>query len=414
MRWRSLLVFGLGIGLGIGLAGEARAQLELSAVRVASGLAGPIHAAAPAGDPRLFIVERAGRIRVLSGGVVLPGPGAFLDITDRVATDGEGGLLSVAFPPDYAESGVFYVYYTTSRSNGIRSVVSRFTVSGVPATSNDADEASEDVLFELDQPEQNHNGGTIAIREGWLYLGLGDGGGSGDPDDLAQSDASLHGKMLRFALAGDPGPWTPEVWAKGLRNPFRFSFDRTNGDLYIGDVGQNQREEINAERADDPGGRNYGWDVEEGSLCFDPDPDKGEPPCGDPSLTRPIFEYAHQGQQCSGSVTGGAVYRGNASPALRGRYFFADYCRDLIWSLHWNRESGEAEDVLEHTGEILADVGSIARVSAIAEDAAGELYFVGLNGGEVFRLVPEPGAGALGAVALGVLVALQRRGGSRC
>jgi glucose/arabinose dehydrogenase len=411
MRWRSaFLGFGLALGVAIGLAPAAGAQLELSAVRVASGLLAPIYAAAPPGDPRLFILERAGRIRVLAGGALLPAP--FLDIVSRVSGAGEGGLLGLAFAPDYAESGVFYVHYTASRTPvGIQTRVSRFTALGDPAVSNDADEDSEVILYSLDQPFDNHNGGTIAIRDGWLYLGLGDGGSGGDPQDRAQDDASPFGKMLRFDLA-DPGvPWTPEVWAKGLRNPFRFSFDRATGDLYLGDVGQDRREEVNVEPADSPGGLNYGWDVEEGSLCFDPK--EGKPPCDDPSLVRPVFEYAHQGNTCSGAVTGGAVYRGNASPALRGRYFFADYCRDRIWSLRWNRETGAAEDVLEHTGEIPADEGSIARVTAIVEDAAGELHFVELNGGEVFRLVPEPGAGALGIAAFGVLVSLRRRGGPR-
>ena len=406
MRWLSLL--GVGVGLTVALAGDARAQLELSAKRVASDLAAPIYAAAPPGDPRLFLVERAGRIRVLAGGAVLPAP--FLDIAAGVSTAGEGGLLGLAFAPDYATSGVFYVYYTAPRTpSGIQSRVSRFTVAGDPATSNDADEASEELLFSLDQPFDNHNGGTLAIRDGWLYLGLGDGGSRDDPLDAAQDDGSLLGKMLRFDLAQSTMPWTPQVWAKGLRNPFRFSFDRATGDLYIGDVGQDAREEIDAERADSPGGRNYGWDVEEGSLCYQPTGSK--PPCGDPSLVRPIFEYAHEVAQCS-SVTGGAVYRGSASPALRGRYFFADYCRDRIWSLRWNRETGLAEDVIEHTGAIPADVGSIARVSAIVEDAAGELYYVELNGGEVFRLVPEPGAGARGAAACAALLALRRRAAS--
>jgi glucose/arabinose dehydrogenase len=412
MRRRVLLPV---LGLAFLLGPEARAQLELSAVRVADGLAAPIYAASPPGDPRLFLVERAGRIRVLAGGAVLPEP--FLDIATGVSTAGEGGLLGLAFAPDYATSGAFYVYYTAPRTpSGIQSRVSRFTAAGDPATSNDADEASEELLFALDQPFDNHNGGTIAIRDGWLYLGLGDGGSGGDPLDAAQDDGSRLGKMLRFDLAQTTVPWTPQVWAKGLRNPFRFSFDRATGDLYIGDVGQDAREEIDAERADSPGGRNYGWDVEEGSLCFQPT--QGKPPCGDPSLVRPIFEYAHVGGQCSGSVTGGAVYRGSAHPALRGRYFFADYCRNLVFSLRWNRDTGLAEDVIEHTGAIPADVGSIARVSAIAEDAAGELYFVDLNGGEVFRLVPEPGpgAGAIGAataLALAARLRHRRRGAAR-
>jgi glucose/arabinose dehydrogenase len=390
-------------------AADTSAQLELSAVRVASGLSAPMTVAAPAGDPRLFVVERGGTIRVLSGGALLPA--AFLDVSDRVETQGEGGLLGLAFPDDYLESGRFFVYYTApdeTAPGDLESRVSRFTVSGDPATSNDADEASEQIFFTLDQPYDNHNGGTIAIRDGWLYLGLGDGGDGGDPQDRAQDDGSLLGKMLRFDLADATPPWAPAVWAKGLRNPFRFSFDRQNGDLYIGDVGQNALEEIDAERADDAGGRNYGWDVEEGTACFDPDPGIGEPPCGDPSLVEPIFEYAHEGAFCSGSVTGGAVYRGEASPALRGLYFFADYCQDRIWSLRWNRDTGLAEEVDERTGEIPTDFGTIENLTAIAEDGAGELHLVDA-GGEVFRLVPEPGAGASGAAAALGLAALRRR-----
>lgn len=406
MRSRPLVALALAAGLA-GLAPGARAQPELSAVRVASGLAAPMYVAAPAGDPRLFVLERAGRIRVVSAaGALLETP--YLDITGRVDTAGEGGLLGLAFEPDFAASGHFFVYYTApdaAAASGLESRVSRFTAIGQPSASSQADPDSEAIFFRLDQPYSNHNGGTIAIRDGWLHLGLGDGGSGGDPEDRAQDDGSPFGKMLRFDLADETPPWQPEVWAKGFRNPFRFSFDRATGDLYVGDVGQSTREEIDAERADFPGGGNYGWDVEEGTLCFEPGDEK--PPCGDPSLIEPIFEYAHGELPCRAAVTGGAVYRGRAYPSLRGLYFFADYCKDRIWSLRWNRDTNEVSELVERTGQIPADEGSIARVVAIAEDAAGELYFVDADGGELFRLVPEPGAAAASAAALAALAGLR-------
>jgi glucose/arabinose dehydrogenase len=200
------------------------------------------------------------------------------------------------------------------------------------------------------------------------------------------------------------------MWAKGLRNPFRFSFDSANGDLYIGDVGQNQREEIDAERADSAGGLNYGWDVMEGTNCFSPN--GNEPPCDSPSLIDPIHEYGHTGNQCSGAVTGGTVYRGAAIPGIDGLYFFADSCDGRIWSLRWNRQSGQVTEFVNRSNEIDADVGSIDGIVAIVPDDAGELYFVDI-GGEIFRLVPEPGPAALSAAALSTLAALARRRGRR-
>jgi glucose/arabinose dehydrogenase len=388
----------------------AGALAQGAAVPVGFSFSAPIYAAAPAGDPRLFVAERAGVIRVLQDGAVLGTP--FLDISDRVAIppSSEGGLLGFAFAPDYTQSGVFYVYYTgdgdPSGGFTFESRVSRFTASGVTATSNIAD-PQETILFRVDQPDTNHNGGTIAIRDGFLYLGLGDGGGGGDPDELAQNDASPFGKMLRFDLAQQALPWTPETWAKGLRNPFRFSFDRETGDLYIGDVGQGSLEEIDAERADSAGGRNYGWDVMEGTSCFpDGSPDPGEPECNDPSLVLPIHEYANDGSTCS--VTGGAVYRGSASPSLRGLYFFSDYCSARIWTLRWNRTTGIAEETTDRTDEFPTGGGSIQQPVAITEDGAGELVVVSLNG-SVYRLVPEPGTSLLGAATLATLAVLARR-----
>lgn len=384
-----------------------------AAVPVDFSFAAPTYAATPVGDPRLFILERAGTIRVLQEGVVLGTP--FLDLSDRVAVppSSEGGLLGLAFAPDYTQSGVFYVYYTgdgdPSDAFQLESRFSRFTASGDAATSNVAD-PQETILFRVDQPDTNHNGGTIAIRDGFLYLGLGDGGGGGDPDELAQNDASPFGKMLRFDLAQQALPWTPETWAKGLRNPFRFSFDRATGDLYIGDVGQGALEEIDAERADSPGGRNYGWDVMEGTSCFDPDP--GEPPCDDISLVPPIREYGHtdagDGQQWGCSVTGGAVYRGSASPSLRGLYFYSDFCSAGIWTLRWDRTTGIADEVTDRTSEFATGGEPISLPVAITEDGAGELVVVSLNG-SVYRLVPEPGTSLLGAAAIASLAVLARR-----
>ena len=391
------------------------ASSQGAAVPIEFSFSEPTYAAAPAGDSRLFIVERAGTIRVLQGGAVLGTP--FLDITNRVELPPpplpggyEGGLLGLVFAPDFTQSGIFYVYYTrdSDPSAGITLVsrVARFTAAD-PASSDLVDAASETILFQLEQPHINHNGGTIAIRDGFLYLGLGDGGGGGDPNELAQNDSSPFGKMLRFDLSQQQLPWAHETWAKGLRNPFRFSFDRGTGDLYIGDVGQGTREEIDAERADSPGGRNYGWDVMEGTSCFpDGGPDPGEPPCDDPSLVPPIHEYDHNSGTCS--VTGGAVYRGSASPSLRGLYFFSDFCSGRIWTLRWNRTTGIAEDVTDRTSEFPTGAGSILQPVAITEDGAGELVVVSLLG-SVYQLVPEPGTGLLGAAALAMLTVLARR-----
>ncbi|RIK93450.1 MAG: glucose dehydrogenase [Proteobacteria bacterium] len=388
------------------LASAASARL----VPVATELQQPVYVAAPAGDARLFIVERAGRIRVLDDGVVAATP--FLDVRGRVDTEREGGLTGLAFPADYAETGRFFVYYT----NGVPGVsddemearISSFAAIGDPATSAVADADSEQVLFSVELPDTIHHGGTIAIRDGWLYLGLGDGAGSYDPFDHAQDDATPFGKLLRFDLAAALPE--PEIWAKGLRNPFRLSFDRDTGDLWIGDVGQDAREEVNVEPASSAGGRNYGWDVMEGSLCIGPTGD--EPPCADPSFTPPLHEYAHEGT-CGGAVTGGNVYRGSLHPALAGAYLFADFCHGRIWSLRWDAENGLVEPAVDRTDALMPEGETLRRIVGFGEDASGELYVAAMNDfgttGAVYRL-PEPGLAA-GPSAVGALVAL---GGRRC
>ena len=388
--------------LAIGALSSSSADAQGEAIRVASNLAAPIYVTAPAGDPRLFIVLRGGEIRILEDGELLSAP--FLDITDRVETSGEGGLLGMTFAPDYAESGVFYLYYTGDSDPGVvfESRVSRFSVVGDPDVSNTADPNSEEILFVLAQPATNHNGGTIQIRDGWLYLALGDGGAS---NDTAQDDSTLLGKMLRFDTAQISVPWQPEVFAKGLRNPFRWSFDRVTGDLYLGDVGQGTREEITVVPAESPSGANFGWDVLEGSLCSEPD-------CDDPSLLLPTFEYG-DGMPLSPSrpraVTGGAVYRGSRSPSLEGVYFFADFFAARLWTFRWNPLTGEAGDFADRADEFPPDAGALSQVVAISEDGFGELYVVSLEG-SVYRLVPEPGSAPLAAASVLTLLALARRG----
>jgi glucose/arabinose dehydrogenase len=381
------------------------ASAQGAAVLVASDLAAPIYVAAPPGDTRLFIVERGGTIKVLANGSV--SGTNFLDISDRVnePVQSEAGLLSLAFAPDYAQTGVFYVYYTGDPSQGgsVEKRVSRF-VAADPASSATVDANTETILFRQEQTPTNHIGGTIAIRDGYLYLGLGDGGGDGE---VAQSDASDFGKMLRFDITQQQVPWSFEHWAKGFRNPFRWSFDHATGALYIGDVGQSSREEIDVEPADSPGGLNYGWDVMEGTNCFDPS--SGEPPCFDPSLVPPVFDYANDGNTCA--VTGGAVYRGNASPSLRGVYFFSDLCSGRILSLRWNPQTGQAEDVLDRTSEFPPDVGSYEGFGlvAVAAGGDGELYLVKLSGNSIYRLVPEPAPSLLGVTTLATLACVARR-----
>ena len=406
MRLR-LVLAGCLAAAALGLVEGADAA-GLSTVRVASGLNQPIYATAPAGDARLFIVELGGQIVILKDGAVLDPP--FLDIHARVGTGGEGGLLGLAFPPSYASDGAFYVYYTRTSGapGGFDSRVSRFHAIGDPATATTADssELHEEVIFFVPQPYSNHNGGTLAVRGGFLYLGLGDGGDHDDPQDRAQDDSSPFGKLLRFDLS-QQSP-APEVWAKGLRNPFRFSFDRATGDLYIGDVGQGTAEEIDVTAANAPQGLNYGWDVMEGTHCHATA--VVSPPCHDPSLVLPVTELEHsiyETPPCGVAITGGSVYRGAAIPGLPGEYFFSDYCVGKVWSFRWDGAGGTVGPVADRSSELVPDQGQLAHLTAISEDGFGELHFVNLDDGAIFKLLPEPGEAALGFAALAALAALR-------
>ena len=335
-------------------------------IPVASGLNIPV-GFAHAGDDRLFILERSGRIRIFQAGVLKPEP--HLDITDRVRGGGEQGLLGLAFHPQYSSNGYFYVNYTDQDGN---THISQFTVrSDHPDLANP--DSEKQILF-IAQPFPNHNGGALVFGpDGYLYIGLGDGGSGGDPLGNGQSLDTLLGKILRIDInGGDPyaipadnpfadGGGRAEIWAYGLRNPWRFAFDRLTGDLYIGDVGQNQYEEIDFQPALSQGGENYGWNILEGSACY------ASNQCQTAGMTPPVFTYAHEMGGCS--VTGGVVYRGVAMPEWQGVYLFGDYCSGSVAGLlpaaNWQQ------------AWLFSGLGNI---SSFGEDAAGEVYLADLSG----------------------------------
>ena len=322
----------------------------------------PVFVTAPAKDrSRLFVVEKTGRIRIIKDGAVLPQP--FLDISARVSTEGERGLLSMAFDPRYARNGRFYVNYTNL--NGDTRVV-RYRVSR-----SDPDRAAistAKVLLRIRQPHSNHNGGQLQFGpDGRLYVGMGDGGGGGDPRARAQNDRTRLGKMLRITLS--VSPVKIRAYAKGLRNPWRFSFDRATGALWIGDVGRDAGSRSLPGR---PAGANFGWNGYEGTLVYD----RGTAAKLRRSrLTWPVAQY---GRDYGASVTGGYVYRGGAIPDLRGFYLFGDFVSGRVWA---KKGPGGARNPLPGVD------GQIARISSFGQDAAGELYVVSLNGA-VYRIVP--------------------------
>lgn len=358
------------------------AELEL----VVDGLDSPVFVTTAPGDfeDRLFVVEQGGLVRIVESGTLLSEP--FLDLTAEVTAGGEQGLLGLAFDPAYGANGFFFVNYTDL--NGDTRIV-RYTVS---ADENVADESSALDILGVGQPYTNHNGGMLAFGpfDDYLYVGLGDGGSSGDPENYAQRPSTLLGSMLRIDVLGadaaDPyfiplaNPFVnvqdfrPEVWAFGLRNPWRYSFDRQTGDLYIADVGQNALEEVSVQPASSDGGENYGWRRMEGTSCYNPSTG-----CNQGNLVLPVYEYPHS-EGCS--ITGGYVYRGDAIPALQGRYLFADYCEG--WIRSFELVGGVATDVRDHSDE-LAPGGNVV---SFGQDNEGELYVVD-HGGAVYRIVPN-------------------------
>ena len=332
---------------------------------VTGGLVRPVDLQAD-GSGRLYVVEKIGHIHVIEDGLLIDSP--FLNIEDRVNdSSNEMGLLGLAFHPDYVQNGYFYVNYTGS---GGDTFISRFQV-----TDNNpylADPARELNLLRLNQPFPNHNGGGLDFGpDGYLYAGLGDGGSQGDPFGNAQNTGTLLGKILRLDVdSAEPytvpsdNPFGNEIWAYGLRNPWRVTFDSATGDLFIGDVGQNQWEEIDYLPAGSPGGTNFGWDYREGAHPYD-----GNAPSG---LTDPVAEYSHQEGGCS--VTGGYVYRGSM-PEWNGIYLYGDYCSGLIWGLVQSGGGWQSQLLFE------TDV----RITSFGQDEAGEVYLIG-DGGEIYKL----------------------------
>ncbi len=348
---------------------------------VVRGLSSPLDLQVPPGDrARLFVVEQGGRLRIVRGGAAIATP--FLDISGRISSSGEQGLLGLAFHPRYSENGRFYVNYT---DGGGDSHVSEFRISANPDV---ADPNSERELLFVRQPFANHNGGGLAFgNDGFLYAGFGDGGSGGDPLGAGQNLGTQLGKMRRidvdrgnpFAIPTD-NPFAntagavPSIWAYGLRNPFRFSFDRSTGDLYIGDVGQSRLEEIDVGLASRRGGENYGWNVTEGSQCFQP-----ATGCNRTGITLPVAEYGHA-DGCS--VTGGVVYRGCRLPGYAGTYFYSDFCGAFVRS--FRLVNGQATDARDWTAELGR---GLSRPTAFGTDADGEVYLVDQDG-EIYKIVP--------------------------
>jgi glucose/arabinose dehydrogenase len=335
--------------------------------QLVAGLQRPVDLQAD-GSGRLFVIEKVGRIRIIENNQLLQAP--FLDISDRVGSRGnEQGLLGLVFHPQYKENGRFFVNYTDNNGN---TVIARFQVSSDP---NVADPSSEVKILGVDQPFANHNGGVLAFGpDGYLYAGLGDGGSAGDPLGNGQNIKVLLGKILRldvdsaepYAVPSD-NPFGNEIWAYGLRNPWRISFDKSTGDLYIGDVGQDQWEEIDFLPAGSPGGANFGWSIREGAHDY-----KGGNAQG---LIDPVAEYSHPEGGCS--VTGGYVYRGSL-PEWNGVYLYADYCTGMIWGLI-HSDSG-----WQH--QLLFDLD--VTITSFGQDTSGEIYLVSDNG-QVLRLAHQ-------------------------
>jgi hypothetical protein len=332
----------------------------------------------------MYVVEQGGTVRIVNGGTVGT---EFMNIVGQVNTGNEEGLLSIAFHPSYGLNGYVFAYYTDK--NGDNRVV-RFTAN---TTTKNVDESTEKLILALPHPgRNNHNGGFITFGPGgFLYIGTGDGGGGGDPDDNGQDTDSLLGKLLRIDVNnGDPyatpngnlyknGGGKPEIWTVGLRNPWRYSFDRQLGDLWVGDVGQDRLEEVTFRSASTSTGTNFGWPVMEGTECFNK-ANFNQPlsSCNKSNKALPVYEYPHANNRCS--VTGGYVYRGTEFAAMIGKYFFADYCTGTIWSLTPNASGGFTSK---------QEIPSFGNITSFGEGPNGELYVVRSDEGKVYKLIAK-------------------------
>lgn len=410
----------------------AAARADLQTQQIATGLTAPLYLTQPEGDSRLFITERAGVVRVIDGSLQTT---PYFDISASISTSGEGGLLGLAFRPDFATSGVLYVNYTAPSGGGLDTVIERITVSTPDQPT--AGSLTRQTVFRFAQPQTNHNAGWIGFAPGdatgqYLYIPTGDGGGANDPSDFAQNLASVHGKVLRldvsggddfpsdanrnyvipgdnfFAADGDPNT-RGEIIAFGLRNPFRDSFDRETGDLYLGDVGQATREEVSV-LASGLQGQNFGWDIREGDVD-----NPGTPGTLDPEdRVDPIFDYARTNQGdgtpvLGGTIIGGYVYRGDLlGPGYEGLYIAGDFVSGRFFMIDPAAASVD-QSLLEITSQLFPGGFSTFNLGSFGEDASGELYILTL-GGQVYQIVPEPALG--GALALSALILLRRRGHS--
>jgi glucose/arabinose dehydrogenase len=349
---------------------------QLTVVRVVGGFSSPVGVThAGDGSGRLFVLEQGGRVRMVKGGKIT---GTFLDLTSRTDASGERGLLGLAFHPDFPTNGYVYAYYTTASGGDVR--ISRYTSTNAGKTF--ASLTTEHHIITIEHSaHSNHNGGALVFGpDGYLYAGTGDGGGSGDPSENGQDTSQLLGKILRLDVSGagyqvpsdNPfvnAPGDDEIWAYGLRNPWRITFDRSSGDLYIADVGQGRREEVNLEDVADPGGNNFGWDVLEGSLCYEPSSNCSLPE----NYNGPVAQYTHA-YGCS--ITGGYVYRGSHKD-LQGLYVYGDYCSGRLWTMN---ASGSGETIRRDTS---------LSISSFGESEAGELYLTH-HGGSLYRVIaPE-------------------------
>jgi glucose/arabinose dehydrogenase len=355
----------------------------LTTVRIVEGLLRTLFVTSPPGDvDRLFIVEQDGTIRILKNGSLLGTP--FLDVSALTSSPADGGgneqgLLGLAFHPAYASNGIFFIYHTDA--TGANNLVVRYTRDS--ADPDRADPASRTVLLTLPHPGfTNHNGGMLAFApdDGRLYVGTGDGGGGCDPSDNSQNPASPLGKLLRLDV--DATPVTVETWAMGLRNPWRYVFDRQTSDLYIADVGQDQWEEVDFRPSPRSPGENFGWDYYEASHC--PNPSCGGTCPALSNLVLPVQEYFHTGGACS--ITGGYVYRGCRMSALRGTYFYADFCAAFVHS--FRMAGGVVTDPRDRTAELAPGGGlALGQITSFGEDARGEIYIVDWPG-EIYKIVP--------------------------
>jgi hypothetical protein len=352
-------------------------SITLTTQIVAEGLNQPVYLTAPAGDQRLFIVEQPGRIRIVANGRLVDKP--FLDIRNKVGCCDERGLLSVAFHPQYRANGFLFVDYTDKNGD---TRIERYTVSS--ADSNSVDPASAKLILAIDQPHANHNGGlNLFGPDGMLYIGMGDGGSQGDPHGNGQNRNALLGKLLRINVdRGDPysvpdgnpfakGGGRGEIWALGLRNPWRFAFDKGPGLLYIADVGQDRYEEIDIAPASSAG-LNYGWNVMDGNGCF------RSSGCSTAGFQKPAVIYTHDDGNCS--IIGGFVYRGKKIPEIHGEYFYSDYCNSWVKSISF--ANGRASAPRQWLSRALGSIVSFG------EDGQGELYICSQNG-RVYRIIRE-------------------------